>query len=446
MQEYTIKDHLKFILPSIIGVFLFMTPIKIAGEFTIPIAVLAGFIQDNLANYLSLIMMLIITLTALCSVLFRIKPDLIAGKPFLQRLFIVGNFWLTVRLLAMLFAIMVYFQLGPEAIYGEDTGQLLLDDLLHVLFSVFLFAGFFLPLLTNFGLLEFIGAFMTKVMRPLFHLPGRSSIDALASWIGDGTIGVLLTSKQYEDGYYTKREAAIIGTTFSIVSITFTIVIIDKLDLMHMFVPFYFSILVAGFVAALIMPRIPPLSRKEDTYIDPNKEKVNETIPEHHNLFTYGYEQAIQRSRQETSVKKFFTEGFKNVLDMWMGVAPVVMAFGLVALVIAEYTSFFQWLGLPFIPLLELMQVPEAKEASQTILIGFADMFLPAIIGSSITSEMTRFIIGALSITQLIYMSEVGGLLLGSKIPVNFKDLIVIFLLRTIITLPIIVLLAHLFF
>src|SRR5699024_6688 len=142
---------------------------------------------------------------------------------------------------------------------------------------------------------------------------------------------------------------------------------------------------------------------------------IDEWIPSEHNVFSYGYEKAIQRRRAEIGAGKFSSEGVRNVLDMWMGVAPVVMAFGLIALMIAEGTPFFQWLGIPFIPILEWMQVPEAAEASQTILIGFADMFLPAIIGSSIASEMTRFIIGALSITQLIYMSEVGGLLLGSK-------------------------------
>ena len=131
---------------------------------------------------------------------------------------------------------------------------------------------------------------------------------------------------------------------------------------------------------------------------------------------------------------------------MWMGVAPVVMAFGLIALMLAEFTPVFQWLGMPFIPLLELMQVPYAKEASETILIGFADMFLPSVVGASIESEMTRFIIAALSVTQLIYMSEVGGVLLGSKIPVKFIDLVIIFLLRTLITLPIIVGVAHLLF
>ena len=59
---------------------------------------------------------------------------------------------------------------------------------------------------------------------------------------------------------------------------------------------------------------------------------------------------------------------------------------------------------------------------------------------------MTRFIVAALSVTQLIYMSEVGGLLLGSKIPVKMLDLILIFILRTLITLPIIVGVAHLLF
>ena len=89
---------------------------------------------------------------------------------------------------------------------------------------------------------------MVKVMRPLFKLPGRSSIDALTSWIGDGTIGVLLTSKQYEDGYYTKKEAAIIGTTFSVVSITFAIVIIEEVGLGSYFLPYYGTVILTGII------------------------------------------------------------------------------------------------------------------------------------------------------------------------------------------------------
>ncbi len=446
-KKYTLADHLKFIIPSLIGIFLFMTPIAVDGEVTIPIAILSNWLQDLLADQLSAIMTVIIAITAIASLIVKLTGKQVLDRyPFFQQLFHVSWFWLITRIAAMVFAIMVYFELGHEAIYSADTGAFILGDLLHVLFSVFLFAGLFLPLLLNYGLLELFGTLLSKVMRPLFKLPGRASIDSLASWLGDGTIGVLLTSKQYEEGYYTKREAAVIGTTFSIVSITFTLVVISEVGLMDMFLPFYATVLLAGFVAALIMPRIPPLSRKADTYVDNSDQVKDEGIPEGQNIFTWGYRQAVDRGGQETSVLKFFKQGAQNTLDMWMGVAPVVMAFGLVALILAEYTPFFQWLGVPFIPLLEVMQIPNATEASQTILVGFADMFLPAIIGSSIESELTRFVIAALSVTQLVYMSEVGGLLLGSKVPVKFYELVIIFLERTIITLPIIVLVAHLIF
>ena len=70
-------------------------------------------------------------------------------------------------------------------------------------------------------------------------------------------------------------------------------------------------------------------------------------------------------------------------------------------------------------------------------------MFLPSLIADA-HSEITRFVIGALSISQLIYLSEVGGVILGSKIPVSLGKLFMIFLIRTAITLPIIALMAHL--
>ena len=131
---------------------------------------------------------------------------------------------------------------------------------------------------------------------------------------------------------------------------------------------------------------------------------------------------------------------------MWLGTIPVVLAMGTVALIIAEYTPVFDILGMPFIPLYQLLQIPEAQQASQTVIVGFADMFLPSVIGASIESEMTRFVVAATSVTQLIYMSEIGSIIMGSKVPVSFWKLFVIFLERTVVTLPIIALFAHLLF
>ena len=49
----------------------------------------------------------------------------------------------------------------------------------------------------EYGLLELLGPIFRPIMRPLFTLPGRSTVDNLASFIGDGTVGVLITSRQY---------------------------------------------------------------------------------------------------------------------------------------------------------------------------------------------------------------------------------------------------------
>lgn len=446
-KHYTLSSVLTFIIPSLIGILLFIIPIIYEGKMTIPIAILSGFMQDLCGPSIPYIMTAIIVITSLLTVIIKVfNVPYLKKRPFFLSLFDVHIVWTVIRVLGAIFAVSALFQIGPEWIWSGDTGGMLLFDLLTVLFSVFFFAGLLLPLLINYGLLELFGALFTKVMRPLFKLPGSASVGCATSWLGDGTIGVLLTSKQYEEGIYTKREAAIIGTTFSVVSITFSLVIISQVGLSHMFIPFYLTVLLAGFVAAIIMPRIPPLSRMPEEYYVENADKQKEVIPEGYTPFSWGLAQATERAGKNKGVKQFFVDGGRNVLDMWMGVAPVVMAMGTLALIIATYTPVFQWLGIPFIPILELLNIPEAKLASETILIGFADMFLPSVLANGIESELTRFVVSCLSVTQLIYMSEVGGLLLGSKIPVKFKDLVAIFLLRTVITLPIIVLVAHIIF
>jgi len=424
-----------------------MFPISYEGEITIPIAILSGQLQDLLGGTIPYIMTAIITITAIATVITKLaKPSYTKQPGFFNSLLNVSLFWTVTRIVGMVFAIMTLFKLGPEAVWSEVTGGLLLFELLPILLTVFLFAGLFLPLLLNYGLLEFFGALLTKIMRPIFTLPGRSSIDTMASWLGDGTIGVLLTSKQYEEGYYTKREAAVIGTTFSVVSITFSLIVISQVGLAKMFVPFYATVALSGLVAAIIMPRIPPLSWKPDTYYNGEEKEEKELIPEGYSPLGWGYSQAVERAAQNRSISKFFIEGGKNVLDMWMGVAPIVMAFGTIALILAENTPLFTWLGVPFIPLLELLQIPEAKAASETMMVGFADMFLPSVLGADIQSELTRFVVATVSVTQLIYLSEVGGVLLGSKVPVSFKDLFIIFILRTLITLPVIAIMGHIFF
>lgn len=450
MKKHSLSTWFLFLIPSILGIMFFMVPVKLTEDWKVPIATFADLLSTAVAPIMPWTATIILIIAAIGSVIHLfISTD---GKQpsFVVNLFKVSLFWTITRVIGALFAIATVMQIGPDFIWNENTGGMLLseDGLVTFLFTVFLFAGLLLPLLLNFGLLEFFGTMMVKVMRPLFKLPGRSSIDALTSWIGDGTIGVLLTSKQYEEGHYTKKEAAIIGTTFSVVSITFAIVIIDTVGLSSYFLPYYGTVILTGIILALIMPRIYPLRGKGDEYIDGRPfTGEEEKLPEGYNVVSHGLENALDKASKNRSFTKTFGEGLKNVIDMWIGVIPVVMAFGTIALILAEYTSLFTILGKPFEPYLALLNIPEAADAAQLMVVGFTDMFLPVILADGlITSQLTLFVVATISVTQLIFLAEVGGLLLGSKIPVNFFDLVIIFLLRTIIALPIVAGIAHLIF
>ncbi|GLQ75989.1 YjiH family protein [Vibrio penaeicida] len=442
------KNFWVFLIPSLLGLFLFMAPISFQGELTIPVAILAGALKDLLGDLIVPIITFVIGFMSVATILNKVaKPAFVANNAFLTGLFDPSPLWFAVRTIGGIAVLMTYFQFGPKSIWEENTGGLVLEGLMPTLFAVFIFAGLLLPLLLNFGLLELFGTLLSKIMRPLFNLPGRSAIDCMASWLGDGSVGILLTSKQYEKKFYTQREAAVVGTTFSAVSITFSLVVLAQVNLEHMFLPFYGAICLAGLVAAVIIPRLPPLSYKKDLYIDGSAPKASDNaIPEGHNSWSWGLNLALTKASKVKSAKEVCVEGLKNAADMVFGVLPVVMALGTIALVIAEYTPVFSILGQPFVPFLELLNIPEAAKASETIVVGFADMFIPAILAASIESDLTRFVIAAMSVTQLIYMSEVGALLLGSRIPVNIAELFIIFILRTLITLPVIAGIAHLIF
>lgn len=443
------KKKLLFLIPSTLGVLLFMVPILVNKTWTIAVKLLADVINGVIGGFLPLLCVGILTVSAVLALLAQAKPKWIMQRPLLRECFACTSVWAVIRALGCVFVWLTC--LGADGgvlgmIAGADQGGVALD-LIAGLVIIFAIASFLLPLLLDFGLLEYIGALLTRWMRPIFRVPGRAAVDCITSWIGDGTLGVMLTCNQYEGGYYSAKEASIIATTFSAVSITFSLVVLNQVGLMQYFGVYYLIICFIGVVCAIVCPRIPPLSRKKDTYLVPGR-AMPETLPEgYKNAHEYGMALAMQRVSEHTGVGEFFASGLKNCLSMWFGVLPTVMCIGTVALIIANYTPVFQWLGLPFVPLLNLLNVPDAVAASSTLLVGFTDMFTPSvIIAASGAQDMTRFIVAVVSVTQVLFLDEVGGLILGSKLPVNLAELFVIFLERTIISLLIVCPLAHLIF
>ena len=173
-------------------------------------------------------------------------------------------------------------------------------DLMQTLVSVLIVISFLMPLLTEFGIMEFVGILVKDVVRPLFTVSGRSAIDLVTSWLGASSAAVLLTKQQYDKGFYTGREAATIMTNFSFVSVPFAYIVASVLKVEDYFTQFYLICAASGLLIAMIMPRIYPLNKIPDEYNPKTGKQIDESIPEGKTRLPVCFESAAERAAQTT--------------------------------------------------------------------------------------------------------------------------------------------------
>ena len=437
------RNLLKFIFGSAFGILMFLVPIPQGESFTTLLDFLKSWIKGLFGGSLSYIIMVILIVSAVMSLYDHFaKPDWIRKNHYLTRAFTTTPLYLVSKIIGAVFVVMVVFKIGPEVIISADTGATMVD-LCGTLFSIVLAFSFIMPFLTDCGIMEFLGVIAKPVVRPLFHVPGRASVDLIASWFGASNAAVILTREQYMRGFYTKREAGYIMTNFSLVSIPFCLMVADTMGIANIFPPFYLCICVVGIILAVIIARIPPIRMIPDTYREAVGKQIDEEIPQEKGMFAHAIEMSCRRAERFT-LKNVGEGGLEVMVGMFFDLIPIVVSWGTIALMIATYTPFFKWVSYPMGMYLKVLGVPEAFAAAPATLVGFTDMFIPALLAVTLTSVKTKFVIGVLSLVQIIYLTEVGTIIIKSEIPLNFWKLLVIFLERTIIAIPLIVLFASL--
>ena len=437
------KNLLKFILGSALGILMFLAPIPQGDSFTTLLDFVKSFLKDLFGASLNYILVVIIAGSAILTVYdFICKPDWIRKNHYLSKAFCSTPLYLVSKVLGAVFIVMIVFHVGPEYITSADTGATM-ADLCATLFCIVLGFSFFLPFLTDCGIMEFLGVLLRPVVRPLFHVPGRASIDLIASWFGASNAAVILTREQYMKGFYTKREAGYIMTNFSIVSIPFCLLIANTVGISSLFPPFYLCICVVGIVLAVIIARLPPICTLPDTYQEQTGKQINEDVPQQTSLTSYALESSCRRA-ESFQLKNVVSGGMEVLMGMYFDLIPIVISWGTIVLIIATYTPLFTWISYPMGMYLQLFGVEEAFAVAPATLIGFTDMFVPALLIAGTTSVKTKFIIGVLSLVQIIYMTEVGAIVIKSEIPLNLWKLFLIFMERTLIAIPLITLFANL--
>lgn len=411
----------KFVVLSAIGLFMFFVPITIGERSTIPLDHIVSWLRANLPE-----------VTPYYALLLLVGG---AAYPFVTKTWrrnTTTTIFSLLRVVGLVVGIMLIFKIGPAWLFEDDMGPFLLNALVIPVGLLVPIGAVFLALLVGYGLMEFVGVLIRPFMKPVFKTPGRSAIDAVASFVGSYSLALLITNRVYLEGKYHRREAMIIATGFSTVSATFMIVVAKALDLMDHWSLYFWSTLVITFLVTAISVRIWPLSREPEEYAEgatPQPETDHEG-----NRVAAAWREAKETVAADPGVGRTIWTNFKDGVVMAMAILPSILSVGLIGLVLAKYTPLFDWAAFIFYPITWALQIPEPLLVAKAAALGISEMFLPAALVTE-SAMSVKFVVAVVCVSQVIFFSAMVPSLLGTQIPVSIPRLVVIWFVRVALSL-----------
>lgn len=464
-KEDTRSGLIKFLLFTAIAIFVFFIPVNGVIPFGIIYNKLISVVESLVViNGVEVGALLICTIILVATGIFSVigkffsKKDSRAYKYFEADsiihpfLYLAGGAFI---LLYFLNTIGLYA--APDMIVGPSTGEMVIPGVVVGVAFIIPVGAFFIPFLTDYGCIDFIGIVLEPLMRPLFKTPGKSAVDAVASFVGSTTMGIIITGRMYESSTYTEKEASIVATCFSAVSIGYALVVMDKVGVGEHFGVIYFTSFITAFIIAAIVSRIPPLSRKKGIFKNGREQSKEELEKEAKldistDLFKRGVHRGTVKAHTSGNILLRIKDSIIDAFPVMPKVITLLCSIGIIGMILAAYTPIFDWLGLIFLPLVKLVGVPEAKIAASAIPAGITEMFIPTLIladkmaaGIEISLATKYFVIGV-SMVQIIFLAESVVVIMSTGLPVSFKELMIIFVQRTFIAIPIIAVFMHIFF
>ncbi|MDG0823033.1 YjiH family protein [Staphylococcus equorum] len=411
----------KFFIYSLIGIICFFVPITINGKSTILI--------DHIVQWITYLVNPILPYYVLLLIIIGALHPFINKKWNKSKTDIIFSLF---KVLGVFIAFMIVFDFGPGFVLKESIGPFLYDKLAIPLSVLIPVGAILLTFLVGYGLLEFIGVIMRPVMRPIFKTPGKSAVDAVASFVGSYSIGLLITNKVYKKVGYTHKEAVIVATGFSTVSATFMIIVANTLGIIEHWNLYFWFTLAVTFIVTAITVQLPPIRfEKNTTYQNqPYKEEKRRNMP----LLKESWLEAKLAVKNADSLIGNVRENLRDGVVMTIAILPSIMSIGFLGLIIAEYTPIIEYVSYIFYPFISIFPVQDVAILAQASTISIVEMLLPAAIAQ--TADLaTRFIVGVMSVSAIIFFSSVVPVILSTEIKISVGKLVLIWFERVVLTL-----------
>ena len=442
-QKNVSHNPAKFLIFSIIGILYFFVPLApTASGRTTWLVQSVNLIKGWLKPCLSYIVLIFVALLVIGCIIAKVTDKF----PLLTKMYgSVKVYSIVLYVLGLIFAVMVVFQVGPAAILDPAVGADGLGISKTVIVTIII-AGLFVIFVTDFGLLELIGALIEPLMRPVFKVPGYASIDAVTSFVANPTLGIFLTNRLYKDKMYTTREAASISTNFSFISMGFFAVLVESAGILDHYGDVVLWSFLLSFAIAAIMIRIPPLRGLPDLMYDGSPRPEEKKAKYSAELFKNAMIKAVETGNS-VDVAATFKKTLMDVFIFAQKISAYIMCIYVLVMVVVKNTNIADYLGIPFVPILNLLGIPNAAEIAPSFILGLAEVALPSAFISGLgVAPAAAFFVVTVTALQIIMFSNSAVSIMESDIPLNVGKLVIIFFLRTLIAMPLVAIVTHLFF
>ncbi|MFC6992115.1 YjiH family protein [Haladaptatus sp. GCM10025707] len=442
LHDLAMQPVVKFLLAFLVGGVFFLLPVSHGGEITVPFDIAVSFIIETFPTAVGVYAFAIIVAGGVLTTLAMLTDGEVAGFD-LSYFETSVVFWL-LRVAGVVLAPVMFFKLGPDLLHTPGTGGLMWGTLVYSVGIIIPIGAIFITIFVELGGLEFIGTLSRPVMKPLFKVPGRAALDSLASWVGSYSVGLYVTRNVFEQGGYHKRDVFTIATCFSTVSIGFVGVVAATLDMLSLFPVIFGAYFCCIVLTSIILVRIPPISTTPKEYIaEPEPEVGFEGSLGDYVRFALS--EAVKKADEGETFLEAATRGFVDGIKLTSLILGTILAVGLAATLLSANTPVFDILGQPLVPVIAALGIPNAAMVAPATIVGITEMFVPVLLVTK-AAPMAKFFVAVLAVSQLIFFSSVGPMIMDmfSDVPIRFRDLVGLFVIRTIILVPVVAGMTHL--
>lgn len=420
----------KFLGFSLLGIFVFFVQVDIGGQSSIPIDHMAAFLKRILSPHYAWILAVL----AGYSVLSRFRSGI--GRNRTDVLFFAQSS------VGLVLSASAALRLLPGGLGGAVDAAVNATG--NILCAIFV-TGVFIPFLTEYGLVDFFSILCRPFMRKLFLTPGSSAVIGVSAFLGNYSVGHIVSRRMYDEGCFTEKEAVIVATGFSTCSIGLMINLVNYTGIMDHWRLYVAMVLIVTFMTTAAVARLYPISRKRSTYKEGTIPAEDQQAKGH--MFHAALEAGVSRAARAAPPLESAVIFLRQTMPLICEIAGASMCVISIGMLCAGTSHLFRYVGAVFYPLLRLagLDAADAFHSAECLGASLLEPVLAGVISDGWSGQLlARWIVSVVPYSSIIFFAGSIPSLWKSGIHCKIREMLLIWLERVSLGIAFTVLLFRL--